>query len=193
MASPHGEHSAEVEMIAGLVMKILAVENALRWMLAAWMLLATTFPSSTLSHSHFEGDDHHEHGPSDCISVAFVPGADRGGHHGEMSLAGADHHRHRFLLLLETVEHLPMPSEPASSQEKSPCGWDTIIAVSAAPGIRGHSHGLAVDHSRVASLANRSADCICQSGQREIPSSSAALGSLLCDRARHERSGVQLA
>jgi hypothetical protein len=187
------EQAAERGIPTGLVMNKFAVENALRGVLAAWMLLATTFASSTLSHSHSEGYRPHGHDRSDCVSAASNPGADRGGHHDEMSLAGADSHQHRFLVLLGAVEYLPMPSEPASPHDKSPCGWDTIIAVSAAQGIRACSNGLAVDHLQLASLANRSVDCICPSGQHEIPVLDVAPSAPLCDRARHERSGVQLA
>lgn len=174
-----------------------AVENVLRWMLAAWTLLATTFAFPTFAHSHFDGDRPHGHDRSDCVSADLPqpsrPGDDQGGYHGGMSLSGADFHEHRCLLLLGAVEYLPITSEPGSSHQKSPCGWETIIAVSAAQGIRACSNGLAVDHLQLASLANRSVDSICPSGQNEIPVLDAAPSAPLCDRARHERSGVQLA
>lgn len=178
-------------------MNKLAVESALRWMLAAWTLLATTFASPTFAHSHLEGGSPHGHDRSDCVSADLPqpsrPGDDQGGYHGGMSLSGADFHEHRCLLLLGAVEYLPITSEPGSSHQKSPCSWETIIVVSAAQGIRACSNGLAVDHLQLASLANRSVDCICPSGQHEIPVLDAAPSAPLCDRARHERSGVQLA
>lgn len=178
-------------------MNKLTVESTLRWVLAAWTLLATTLVSPTVVHSHFEGYRPHGHDRSDSISVGLLQpsrsGGDQGGYRRGISLSGADCHEHRYLLLVGAVEYLPVSGEPGSSHQKSQCGWETILAVSAAPGMRACSNGLAVDQLQLASLANRSVDCICQSGQHEISAPDAAPSAPLCDRARHERSGVQLA
>jgi hypothetical protein len=177
-------------------MKKHSVENALRCMLAAWMLLATASASSTFAHSHFDGDRPHGHEQFDCVPADLPqlprPGDDQGGHRGSLSLSDADFHQHWYLLLFG-VEYQPVPSELGSSREKSPCGWETIIAVSTAQGKRASSIGVGVDYLQLTSLANRFVDCVCQPGQHEIPAIGDAPTAPLCDRARHERSGVQLA
>ena len=178
-------------------MKKLAVENALRWVLAAWTLAASVFVAPTVAHDHPGGCRSHQHDPADCVpdglSQSFTPEALQNGREGGTCLLAADFHRHGYFLLLGAVKYLPMPSEPASPHSKSPCGWETILVVSSARGLRACSNGVAGDHLQLASPADLSVDCICQSGQHEIPALGVALSAPLCDRARHERSGVQLA
>ena len=175
-------------------MKRLAVENAMRWTLAACTLCASVFASSAVLHSHPGGKSPHQHEQADpvlnALSHSIAPKALAGGCEGGTYLSDADLHQHGYLLLLGAVKYLPISGSPHG---KSPCGWETlIIAVSTAPGLRACSNGAVAGHFELVALADLSG-CICLSGQREIPSSSAAPGSLLCDRARHERSGVQLA
>ena len=174
-------------------MKNASVKNVFRWMLAAWMLLATSVTSSTYVHGHNGGNLSHRHDKSDCtLSRSFTPAAFYGGYNNDVSLSAVDIHRHGCLAVLGAITHQPMPGEPSGSHEKSPSGWETIV-VSAAQGVRTLSKGLAVDHSGPTSLAVLSISCICESKQHENLSASAAPTSPLCDRARHERSGVQLA
>ena len=109
-----------------------------------------------------------------------------------MSLSAVDFHRHGCLVLLGAVTYQPMSGESTNSHEKSPIGWETI-AISAAQGVRTLSKGLAVDHSGLVALTILSISCICESKQCETRCAGVAPASLLCDRARHERSGVQLA
>jgi hypothetical protein len=173
-------------------MKNTLVENALRWMLAAWMLLATSVTYSAFVHGHSGGDLSHQHDKSDCtLSHSSAPAAFLGGYDNDVGLSAVDAHRHGCLMLLGAITYHPMPGEPSGSHEKSPSGWETI-AVSAAQGVRTLSKGLAVDHSGPASLAVSSISCICESKQRETLYADVAPASPLCDRARHERSGVQL-
>ena len=148
-----------------------AVENVVRWMLAAWTLGASSFASPTVVHGHWGGNRPHQHDRAitfRVISHSFAPEALQDGHEGGTYLSAADVHQHGRLLLLGAVKYLPMPSEPSGPHDKSPCGWETIIAVSAAQGVRTWSKGLAVDHSGLASLADLSVGCICQSKQHEI-------------------------
>ena len=196
-----GGVAAELRIVTLLVMNRFAskIGLTLRWTLAAWALLATTFEFSTLAHGHFRGGLPHRHDRSDAISISAdlshlsSPGVDQDGYHGGMSLSDAGFHQHLRFPLLGAVGYLPVSSEPGSSHQKSPCGWETIIAVSAAQSIRTCSNGLAVDHLQLASVANLPLNCLCPSGEHEIAVLYAAPSATLCDRARHERSGVQLA
>jgi len=139
----------------------------------------------------------HQHDPADGVpdrlSQSHTPDAPQNGHEGGTCLPVADFHQHGCFLLLGAVKCLPMPSEPVSPHSKSPCSWETILVVSSPQGLRACSNGVAGDHLQLASLADRSVECICQSGQHEIPPLAAGPSAPLCDRARHERSGVQLA
>jgi hypothetical protein len=178
-------------------MKKLAVENALRWVLAAWTLAASVFVAPTVAHGHPGGHRSHQHDPADCVAdgqwESFTPKALQDGHEGETCLSAADFHRHGYFLLLGAVKYLPIPSEPVSPHSKSLCGWETILVVSSAQGSRASSNGVAGNHSELASLADLSVDCIWQAGQHEMHALGAAPCAPLCDRARHERSGVLLA
>ena len=173
------------------------VENALRWMLAAWTLGASSFVAPTVVHSHTGGLRSHRHdladGAPDGLVRSFLPEALRNGYEGRTCLSAADIHQHGRFLLLGAVKYLPMPSEPVSPHSKSLCGWETILVVSSAQGLRACSNGVAGDHLQSASLAALSVECTCQSGQQEIIALGVAPSAPLCDRARHERSGVQLA
>ena len=175
-------------------MKYVLVENALRWMLAAWMLLATSVTSSTYVHGHNGGNLSHQHDKSVCaLSRSFAPAAFLGGYNNDVSLSAMDTHRHGYLVLLGAITYQPMPGDPSGSHEKSSSGWETMVTVSAAQGVRTLSKGLTLDHSGLASLAAPSISCITESKQHETRCAGLAPASTLCDRARHERSGVQLA
>jgi hypothetical protein len=174
-------------------MKNTTVENTLRSLLAAWMLLATSVTSSTFVHGHCGGNLPHQYDKSVCtLSRSFVPTAFHDGHDNDMSLSAADVHRHRCLILLGAITYQPMPGEPTGSHGKSSSGWETIVAVSAVQSVRTLSKGVALDHCWLESFANLSVGCISPAKQRETLSSGVVVASPLCDRARHERSGVQL-
>jgi hypothetical protein len=172
-------------------MKKVSVEKVLRWMLAAWMLLATSVTSSTFMHNHSGGDMSHQHDRSDSQSSVLLAVHDS--HDGDVSSSAADVHRHGCLALFGAVTYLPMPGGPTGSGGKSLAGWETMVAVSASQDVRTLAKGLTIDHSGLASLAVLSTSCICESKQHETLCAGAAPASPLCDRARHERSGVQLA
>ena len=174
-------------------MQNVSVENGVRWMLAAWMLLATSVTVPTFVHSHSGGNLSHQHDNSVCErSHSLASAALRDCHDGTISLSAVDVHRHGGLALLGAITHQPMPGEPSGSHEKSPNGWETIV-ISTAQGVRTLTKGLAVDRSGLASSTVFSMGCICESKQHETLYAGLAPASPLCDRARHERSGVQLA
>ena len=174
-------------------MKDISVNNVFRWMLAAWMLLATSITSSTFVHGHSGGNVPHQHDGSDCtLPHSFQPTSFYGGHDDDARVCVVDLHRHGCLTLLGAIASLPTPGEPTGSHGRAPSGWETILAVSAVQSVRTLSKGVALDHCWLESFANFSVGCISPAEQREIPSSGVAVASPLCDRARHERSGVQL-
>ncbi|MHB1033457.1 MAG: hypothetical protein ACYC0Y_02325 [Pirellulales bacterium] len=174
-------------------MKNVSVENGVRWMLAALMLLATSVTSATYVHGHSGGNLAHQHDKSDrTIAYSFAPTAFNNGRDGDLSLSAVDVHHHGLLMLLGTITYQPTPGESCCSHEKSPRGPEMIVAVSAAQGVRTLSKSLAVDHSGPTSLAILSISCIRESKQHETLCAGVAPASPLCDRARHERSGVQL-
>jgi len=175
-----------------------AVENALRWMLAVWTLWASSSVLPPLVHSHLGGRQPHEHDRAGCVphgrSCSLAPTALQNGYEGGTCLSAADFHRHGYSRLLGFVKYLPTPTEPSGPHGKLRWGWETIVGVSAVRALRACSNGVAGDHwLQSASPADLSVNCVCQSGQHEIPVLGVAPSAPLCDRARHERSGVQLA
>lgn len=169
------------------------VENAFRCMLAALMLLATSVTSSTIVHGHNGGNLSHQHDQTDsAILQSCIPTVFHNSHDAGTNLSNANVHLHGCLLLLGKVTFLQTPSEPSGSHEKSPCCWETIVAVPSALRVCTLSKGVTIDHSRLASFTCASIEYICQSNQHENLYAGIAPASLLCDRARHERSGVQL-
>src|SRR3972149_4456834 len=177
-------------------MNNLLVDKTLRCMLAAWTLLATMIASSTYEHRHVDGDRPHQHDKFDCVhnklSNSTQPEFGQTYKRGSC-LSTTDFHQHECLLLLGAIDYLPMSSEPASQDGKSPCSWETIIAVSVARGIRADLNRVATDYLVLESFADISMGCICQPEQQELPSTCISSSSPLCDRARPERSGVHLA
>jgi hypothetical protein len=176
------------------VMKNVSAENALRSMLAAWMLLATSATSSTFVHEHHGGSVAHEHGEAGCAPTHchWLPDcADN--HDGEVSSAAADVHRHGTLRLFGAVLPMP-PSGPSGSCEKDfSGGCETIVALSAAPSVRNLLRGLAVEQTGSVSTATVPIGCVCETSPTAFSCARVAPVSFLCDRARHERSGVLLA
>jgi hypothetical protein len=176
------------------MMKTVSVEHALRWMLAAWMLLAASVTPSTIVHGHSGGSLSHQHDTSGgARSYSPLSASIHDGHDGDVSLSAADVHCHGFLTLFGAIAYQPMPGEPCDSHEKSSSTWETIVTISAGQGNRALMKHLAVDHSGQTSQAVVSIGCICAPKQHETLSAGTAPASPLCDRARHERSGVQLA
>jgi hypothetical protein len=174
-------------------MKNATVEKTLRWMLAAWMLLAMSVTSSTIVHGHSGGNLSHQHDRPDCtLSHSMVPAQFHNGHEHEASLSTADVHRHGCITLLGAVAYLPIPDEPVGSHGKSPTGWETIVVVSPAHSVRTVSKALTVGEPGLVSIVGVAIGCTCESKQHETRCAGNVPASRLCDRARHERSGVQL-
>jgi len=172
-----------------------AIENLIRWTLAAWMLAATSATSSTFVHGHSDGGRFHRHDSHDYARSQSLPSdAIHDDHDSNLSLSAADVHRHGCLGLLGVITCHSVPAEPSGSPEKSSSGMYTIVAVSLfSQTARTLSKGLATDHSLLAAVAVILTGCVGESKQHEAHCAGIAPASPLCDRARHERSGVQLA
>lgn len=173
------------------------LKNSLRWMLAVWTVSATVFVSPAVVHSHDEGDRPHHHDGDDGDSGVFsglpLPTARHEGHEGAAYLSAADFHEHGGLRLLGSANYRPSPTDPCGPQDKSPGNWEVIVAAAATANVRADSNGVALSHWGLASAADLSVDCVCPSGYRDVRGCDVGVASPLCDRARHERSGVQLA
>jgi hypothetical protein len=171
-----------------------SVKNAFRWMLAAWMLLVTSIASSTYVHSHRGGNVAHDHDKFDRLtSCSSVPAAFHKDHDGNVVLSAVDVHHHGFLTLLGVATYWPSSDQPAVPHEKVPCiGCAWMATVSAAQTIRIASKESRIDQPWPI-LTSFVIDGFCESRWRITSCAGAAPTSLLCDRARHERSGVQLA
>jgi hypothetical protein len=182
-----------IARLTRIVMQNASVEKTLRWMLAAWMLLVTSVTSSTIVHGHSGGNLSHQHDKSDCtLSRSFVPVPCHDGHNGDANLSAVDIHRHGCFTLLGAVTYLPIPGEPTGSHGKSPIGWETIVVVSSAQSVRTISKALTAGEPGHVSLVGVAIGCTYESKQRGTLLAGIAPVSSLCDRARHERSGVQL-
>lgn len=161
------------------------------------MLVATSVASSTYVHGHSGGNLAHQHDEYDHAgSHPLMPVPvhdDYDGHDDDfVGLSAVDVHRHGCLVLLGTIAYQSTPDGSSGSPEKHPCGWDTIVAVSAAQGVRALSKGLTADHCALAAPTILAIGCVCEAKQPALAYADIAPVSPLCDRARHERSGVLL-
>lgn len=175
-------------------MKKSTVENTFRGMLAAWMLLATSVTSSTYVHGHSGGNLSHQHDRHDStLSHSTVPTTFHDGHDSHMILSAADVHRHGCVVLLGAIAYQPVSDKSSTSHQKVPCSWETLVVVSAAHSVRSLSKTLAIDQSALAPVAAISIGGVCELKQHKSFCAGTAPVFPLCDRARHERSGVLLA
>ena len=175
-------------------MRNTSVTNALRWLLAAWMLLATSVMSSFI-HGHSGGNLSYQHDKPDCTPwCSSVPVAFHGDHDGDANLLAVDVHRHVSLALLGITRCLPSSDQPTAPHDKLQCSWCAWMnTVSAAQGVRTSSKEVTIDQSWLGGLTGASIDGFGESKQHATICSGIAPSFPLCDRARHERSGVQLA
>lgn len=178
-------------------MKNLAVENALRWVLAAWTLGVSVFAPTTVVHRHFGGQSPHEHSCFDPAPEATLYSCEpvdlcKGLEFTAFSLP-TDLHKHPGFLLLGTVKHVPMPGESNGPDGKSPGGWETISTALSSRCLRVSATSSWADDFELAPVADFCAGCASIREHHEVSTSSDVRCSQLCDRARHERSGVQLA
>jgi hypothetical protein len=174
-------------------MRRVRVENGFRLMLAAWMLVATSITSSTYVHAHSGGKVAHQHDGDDCHRADFSATATCNDdlYTCPVDSSSVDSHRHGCLTLLGTITYHSIPDRGSGSHEKKPCGWETIVAVSAAQTIRAPSKSLLGSYVGLVSQAILSTCCVCDSNPLGFRFADAVPA--LCDRARHERSGVLLA
>jgi len=113
-------------------------------------------------------------------------------HHDHHSVAAADDlHRHVFLVFLGSAVPLPGPDEPGGSHEESPPDLELLFALPSQNQVLSSSGGSSHLQCWLTSEVDQRVDC--NVGEREVRSSNVAPVAFLCDRARHERSGVQLA
>jgi hypothetical protein len=162
--SPHG-------IVGGTsIVKSTSVQDAVRWTLSAWMLLATSISSTTFAHDHTSGQLAQQH-------------------------RGCDHRLSGSLTAKCLLDgQNGSGSEPTVPRDESPCNWCCwIAAVSAAQVVRAPSQDRVIDRLGPTFGALIATTRTADSLRCEVPSADAAPSSPLCDRARHERSGVQLA
>jgi hypothetical protein len=175
-------------------MKNVYVKTVLHCMLAAWMLLATSITSSAYVHVHNGGSVSHGHDRCDSTTLhSSVATKSYDGHHHGLSLPAQDAHCHGCLVLLGAVTYQPLSDKSSASHDKLPMDWQMTPVVSAAQSTRGLSKNLAIDRAGLASTVIVSIDHVYETNHFESFRAGAVLFSPLCDRARHERSGVLLA
>lgn len=175
----------------GIGMKNITVKNVFRWLLAAWMLLATSVMSSVM-HGHGGGSLACQHDESDCTRrCSLVPTVFRGDNDGDPSLSAVDVHRAGALAQWGNLPSLGRPIVPHDRSQCHWCAW--MKTVSAAQGIRTLSKNPTFDRSWSDGFTSVLTDGVGRSEQFAAFGSDIAPSLPLCDRARHARSGVQLA
>jgi hypothetical protein len=174
-------------------MKNSAVESGLRWTLAASMLLMMPLSSTTFVHQHSGGGAAHHHKLTDHSSLpptSPLPFDDDGDRNG-VGMSAVDVHHHGCLLFLGMVTYQSGPGNPSDSHRQAPRGLETAFVLSPS-GVQTFSKSLAADHLQLAASTAVSTGCVGESMRPVLSPGAFAPASLLCDRARHERSGVQL-
>jgi hypothetical protein len=173
-------------------MKNPVVESGLRWTLAAWMLLAMPLSSLTFVHQHAGGDASHHHETADHTPLPpAAPLALDDDHRTDLGISTVDAHCHGCLPLLGTVTYQSGAGNPSDSHEKVPRCLDAAVVLTLS-GARAVSTIMAVNHLLPIAPTAVVLDSV---GESTLPISchfAIAPASLLCDRARHERSGVLL-
>jgi hypothetical protein len=170
------------------------VKTLSRYLLAAWMLLATSATPSTYVHAHSNGNTAHQHdGHGGVPADRSTPADSYGNDATAVNSSAEDTHRHGCLTLLGTFTCHSIPDQLSGFHEKKPCGCDTIVAVSAAQTIRAPLKNLWGSSYGCASAAVLVTGCVCERKQLDSFCTGCEPVSPLCDRARHERSGVLLA
>lgn len=178
-------------VLLGIVMRNTLVEKGLRCMLAALVLLATFHTHSTYVHGHSGGNLSHGHSEADDYTRSQLPVAPYDGNDVSAYLSADEVHRHQCLALLGTITSKSTSGERTDSHDKSTCCGTPIAAISASHGVRGLAKSPSLDHTGLIAVTNLTTDYVCQVKQSESFAGVAPV-SILCDRARHERSGVLL-
>ena len=164
-----------------------------------WTLWASALASPAIVHSHSGGESPHRHGRAENSHHALLHSGASGGFVGsgeaETFIAPAEAHQHGRLLFFGSIRYRPMPNAPADRHGDSLCGCETILtAISPDPGVRVSLSGALGSPFERMSLVDPSMGCVDSAEWGAAACAGAAVPSpLLCDRARHERSGVLLA
>lgn len=179
-------------------MKSVAANSIIRWTLTVWMLWVSAFAIPPIVHRHEGGDRPHQHGPSDGdhVEKSQLPDVDTpvNGHAIATIFPSADLHLHSGILLPGAIGHRLAPSELGRSSGPTSCGWETgLTAIATFTGSRVSWLGGVWAHIELWPPPGLFVLQACQSDRFEELSSTAPAHSFLCDRARHERSGVLLA
>jgi len=158
------------------------MDKALRLLLVVCLSAATLTPP-VIVHAHEDGETSHwhEHGAS---ATTADP------HRDQFAWRGDHLHQHVFAVFLGSSHYIPTCQDPAESEQKSlrTCVGTAVTPSLAAPETRDYSlpplrEFRSPEHEPAALRAGGPASAVI-----------VAVGmAFLCDRARHERSGVLLA
>lgn len=172
-----------------------SIVNVFRCLLAAWMLLATSITSSIYAHSHDCGYVAHQH--VGCDHRTHDSNFLHDEHGGYSSVSAAKTHHHGFLFLPGIAACLPSSEHERTSLpgDKSPCSWCVWVGVVSTAKCADISPQKELKIVRPAADYSSTAlrECLCISKQQTSYCTGAVFVLPLCDRARHERSGVLLA
>jgi hypothetical protein len=175
-------------------MKHFPIHSTFRWLLTAWMLVATTVMSSTYVHNHNGGNLAHNHdghgNPPSSLSSAIIH---QDSHQGDLILTAVDTHQHGCLMLLGSLSYRSLPDTSSNSQKGHPFGWETTVTASLTQDVRLLARSLAPDFFGLASALNLPPGCAIETKPIGYSCAGTTKMPFLCDRARHERSGVLLA
>ena len=174
------------------------IENGLRVLLAGSLLAATTLATPSVVHSHWGGQRPHDHDPGERIlSQSAQRHTHRAGpdhrHHEHHTVPAADDlHEHVYVAFLGCTIPLPEPAEPDGSHQGPHPDRGLPFAVSFRNELPRSAGGSFPLPWWFASVADNHLLCD-RVVEQEGPPCKVAPAPFLCDRARHERSGVLLA
>jgi hypothetical protein len=170
------------------------VERTFRCVLAVWMLAASSVSSSTYVHTHGGGSVAHQHDGETCATSGHVASTDD--HDGgavAVSLSGVDEHSHGCLVWLGMATYHSTHNPSSGLHEQKACRLETIVSISAAQTARTSLRDFWGNSFGPVSQAALSTECPREWKQSDYSCAGSAPAYPLCDRARHERSGVLLA
>lgn len=157
------------------------MDKALRLLLIVCVLAATLSPP-VIEHAHEDGESSHQHEHGFSATASDT-------HRDQVAWRGDRLHQHVLAVFLGSTHCVPASQKPAESEQKSlrTCVTSAVTPSLAAPEPCDRSMPLSVlrsaEHEPAALRAGGQAAAV------TVPVGMA----LLCDRARHERSGVLLA
>jgi hypothetical protein len=179
--------------VAKLSMKTSTVNKTAR-LLMAMCLVTAALPPTTIAHAHQDGQSRHGHvarTPVGCDHSAVTPPRPVDFGHPSLAFEGDDLHRHLYVPLVGTLPSFPLSPGPAGSQQDSSRTSDVMALRPSASSVAGIS-----TQKWIAELCQGTQPCApvlgCAPSERQGMGHELAAPVFLCDRARHERSGVQL-